>query len=151
MITNDLPQLDLKQCNICMDFFDKKNITGLKCNPEKHTFCLDCITDWFITIKNNKNHFSQYKTRECPICRESAGAIPLKEGIEYIKGIHLIPKKKITKTVKAEIVQSTSECCGHQLVTKNEKCKVKGKPCYNGLCGRHYNLINKKKGEINNP
>lgn len=148
MITNDLSPCETKQCNICMENFGKENITGLKCNPEKHTFCLDCITDWFITIKNNKNHMIQYKTRECPICRESAGMIPLKEGYEYIKGIHLIPKKKKTVKPKSE---DNSECCGHQLVTKNEKCKIKGKPCYNGLCGRHYNLINKKKGEINNP
>ncbi len=142
MITNEI-----KQCNICMENLNKDNIIGLKCNPEKHTFCLDCITDWFITIKNNKNHMVQYKTRECPICRESAGMIPLKEGCEYIKGIHLMPKKKKVKPVS----ENASECCGYQLKTRDGTCKNKGGKAYNGLCLIHFKLVNKKKEEIHNP
>ena len=48
----------VKECPICLD--TKPLIRLKKC---KHDFCVDCITEWFVTTLS--------ATPTCPICREN--------------------------------------------------------------------------------
>lgn len=124
-------------CNICSEEIDEDKIIGLKCNPDKHIFCYDCIIDWYKQLKFNKKYNNNYNTvNMCPICRGNGGLIPIYGTDEPIKNIHFIPK--IHNTIK----------CGIKLLTKNSYCTNTGKSEYNNLCGLHAHLY--KPTAINN-
>ncbi len=91
-------------CCICSEELTNDSTIGLSCNPNKHTFCKECITDWYSVIKKNKYMNSNYdKPRMCPICREDGGLIPHQEQSGFIRGIHyLVPSKKMKKSKSNE-------------------------------------------------
>lgn len=135
-------------CNICMTDFDSNDIIRLKCNPKEHTFCYDCILDWFKTInkKDNKYIAIEYKKRECPICRKTAQTLPLREGYKYIDTIHTAQDKPNESTTGNILNLFTDELnflnqpkCSTPLLSGKGLCKNIGK--YNGKCGIHKNII----------
>ena len=127
-------------CNICCEKIDSEKIIGLACNPDKHIFCYECITDWYNEIKKKKNHVyhSNYTIiTMCPICRENGGLLPLANDTVYIKGIHIVNYSNKTNKKSSSI--SSTVICGVKLCTKNGFCSAIGKVEYGGVCGRHKN------------
>ena len=121
-------------CNICSEEIEDNKIIGLKCDPEKHIFCYDCILDWYKQLRLKKNNNSNYNILNmCPICRNNGGLLPLYNNSDFIKGIHILNKKKLNTFPK----------CGIKLLSKNSFCTFIGKPIYNNLCGLHAHLNNK--------
>ena len=121
------------KCNICSDNIEKDKIIGLKCNPQKHIFCYDCIFDWYKVLK--KKHGSAYYStlNMCPICRKNGGLLPTCEGYDVIKNIHDL------KVVKSKVIpinpKKLQHECGFKLLNGNGYCKLVGR--YEGLCGKH--------------
>ena len=121
------------KCNICSDNIEEDKIIGLKCNPQKHIFCYDCIFDWFKVLK--KKHGSAYYStlNMCPICRKNGGLLPTCDGYDVIKNIHDL------KVVKSKVVpinpNKLEHECGFKLLNGNGYCKLVGR--YEGLCGKH--------------
>ena len=76
------------KCNICSEIIENDKIIGLRCNPEKHIFCYDCIFDWYNELKINKKFDYSATLNMCPICRKNGGLLPLYNGSIYITGIH---------------------------------------------------------------
>ena len=125
-------------CNICLNELDEKGI-GLKCNPTKHTFCYECILDWYSEVKNKKYSGNYTILCMCPICRQDGGKLPLlNENEEPIKGIHYIKKVVIPK-----------DKCGAKLVSKNATCKNNAKKECNGLCALHFKIQQKELNKNN--
>ena len=143
-------------CCICSEEVSKENIIGLSCNPEKHIFCKECITDWYSEIKKKKYMNSNYdKQRMCPVCRQDGGLLPISEQIGFIRGIHyLLPMKKMKvskeeslseKNPNEEIINnnnSEKKYCNHPLKKKNCFCKNTAKDIYGGSCRLHYKPTN---------
>ncbi len=75
-------------CNICCEDFDTKDIITLSCHPS-HTYCNNCITDWF-----QKNIYLKDECRECPTCKKKVNVIPILNGCKKIKYIHYEPEKR---------------------------------------------------------
>lgn len=123
-------------CNICSTELDNNGI-GLKCNPTKHTFCYECILDWYSEIKFKKYTGNYTITCMCPVCRNEGGKLPVVEGYDFVKGIHYI-KKVIIKKEKP-IVQK----CGAKLLSKNDTCKRNGRNDCNGMCMIHFKINQK--------
>ena len=121
------------KCNICSDNIEEDKIIGLKCNPQKHIFCYDCIFDWFKVLK--KKHGSAYYStlNMCPICRKNGGLLPTCDGYDVIKNIHDLKSVK-TKVVPINPKKLQHEC-GFKLLNGNGYCKLVGR--YEGLCGKH--------------
>ena len=121
------------KCNICSDNIEEDKIIGLKCNPQKHIFCYDCIFDWFKVLK--KKHGSAYYStlNMCPICRKNGGLLPTCDGYDVIKNIHDLKSLK-TKVVPINPKKLQHEC-GFKLLNGNGYCKLVGR--YEGLCGKH--------------
>jgi len=117
-------------CNICTDNVKEENIVRLKCNPSKHIFCYDCIYDWYIELKKQRQRLCTM----CPICRKNGGTLPLNNKT-YIKNIHNDPNKV------PDII------CGYQLVRKKSLCTSIGYQHYDNLCSKHY--LYKQKHNIN--
>lgn len=65
-----------KECKICLEVIKKDRLVTLKCN-ENHTYCYDCIFDWFNSIKNNNNNIYDTKPFTCPYCKQDGGFLPL--------------------------------------------------------------------------
>jgi len=129
-------------CNICSEEINDDKIIGLKCNPDKHIFCYDCIVEWYKELKSKKNNNKMnYNTiNMCPICRDNGGLIPIYKNDEIIKGIHIINKSKNDTFIK----------CGIKLLTKNKYCTFIGKPEHNNLCGVHAHLYKPPINSTNN-
>jgi hypothetical protein len=121
------------KCNICCCSIDTNKIIGLKCNIKKHIFCYECITDWYLEIKNNFYHvkYGNYPfIQMCPICRKNGGLLPNLNN-HYISDIHYINNINILQT------------CGYKI--KDDFCMNVGRNIYNNLCKIHFNMENKKK------
>jgi hypothetical protein len=132
-------------CGICSDIIENE-IVSLFCNPTKHIYCYDCISDWFKQVKNKKYVSStNYDIPNmCPICRNYGGLLPLNNSDTYVKGVHYIPK--IKKILPPKIKY---DVCGAKLKTKDGFCQVIGK--FNGRCGKHKiieNIVNDKNIQI---
>lgn len=118
------------KCNICSEDIENDQIIGLKCNPLKHIFCYECISEWYISLKGNKNYGNYTINNMCPICRKSGGLLPL-HNTPYIKGIHHYNTKNTIK------INELPKECGVKLKTKDGCCKSMGKSKYGGFCGIH--------------
>jgi len=120
-------------CNICLNELDENGI-GLKCNPTKHTFCYECIFDWYKEVKYQKYSGNYTIICMCPICRKDGGKLLLlNENDEYVKGIHYIKKIVIPK-----------DKCVAKLVSKDATCKNNAKKECNGLCALHFKIQQKQ-------
>ena len=79
-------------CNICSDPISKDKIISLKCNPDKHIFCYDCIKEWYCEISNKKKHKHHHENYTiitmCPICRCNGGLLPVYKNDIPIKGVN---------------------------------------------------------------
>ena len=84
-------------CNICSEEIEENQEVKLVCDPSKHIFCIECITEWYKQIKRLKNVGNYYTLRMCPICRGYGGYLPFREGQIYIKGIHKSLNQNHTK------------------------------------------------------
>lgn len=134
-------------CNICCEQIDSDKIVGLACNPDKHIFCYECITDWYNEIKVKKKHHIYHSNYTiitmCPICRENGGLLPLAKDTPYVKGIHIVNyNNKMSKNSKINKNGTSSSTyipviCGVKLCTKTGFCNSFGKEEYGGVCGRH--------------
>jgi hypothetical protein len=149
-ITQDENSENKHMCNICCEQIDSDKIVGLGCNPNKHIFCYQCITDWYNEIKIKKKtniyHSNYTIITMCPICRENGGLLPLAKNTAYVKGIHIVNYNNIIKTNKINKNESTPiVLCGVKLSTKNGFCSALGKTEHGGVCGRHKNS---KKPEV---
>ena len=135
--TDDEYLLKKYTCGICSDLIPNGEIIALKCNPSKHIYCYDCISDWYKEIKNKK-HTGNYTTVNiCPICRKNGGFLPCLKNDNFIKGIHIF------NNIDVEI-----KLCNAKLKTKEGFCTAKGNPKYGGLCGIH--RVKDKALAINN-
>ncbi len=97
----------------------------LDCN---HKFCYDCLLESYKGIKCNFTSVTNH--RICPYCRKKSSLLPIKNGIQPIKGIHFYNKinNKMNNTSCNGIIKSGPN--------KGSKCSCKCKP--NELyCGRH--------------
>ncbi len=105
---NDFESENPYVCCICSEELPNDSTIGLSCNPNKHTFCKECITDWYSIIKKNKYMNSNYdKPRMCPVCREDGGLIPHSDQSGFIRGIHYImPVKKMKKSKSFEEIDN---------------------------------------------
>ena len=129
------------KCNICSDNIDEDKIIGLKCNPQKHIFCYDCIFDWFKVLK--KKHGSAYYStlNMCPICRKNGGLLPTCEGYDVIKNIHdlkMVKTKVVSVNDSKNLLLNPNKLeheCGFKLLNGNGYCISVGR--YEGLCGKH--------------
>jgi hypothetical protein len=123
------------KCNICSDNIEKDKIIGLKCNPQKHIFCYDCIFDWFKVLK--KKHGSAYYStlNMCPMCRKNGGLLPTCDGYDVIKNIHDFKVVPINDSKNLINPNKLEHECGFKLLNGNGYCKLVGK--YEGLCGKH--------------
>ena len=125
-------------CNICSDPISKDKIISLKCNPDKHIFCYDCIKEWYCEISNKKKHKHHHENYTiitmCPICRCNGGLLPVYKNDIPIKGvnnmINIIPINIPSQKV-------LSHKCNAKFKTKEGYCQSLGKPMYNGFCGLH--------------
>lgn len=125
-------------CNICTESIEPHKIIGLKCNYKKHTFCFDCINDWYLETKFNikSSYNNNYNViRMCPICRKNGGYLPnLKD--KYCKDIHY-KDKEFKKT------------CGYKLKNKDDYCLSIGHSHYDHKCKKHFDVENKKLSKLN--
>ena len=128
------------KCNICSDNIEKDRIIGLKCNPQKHIFCYDCIFDWYKVLKKKHGSANYSTLNMCPMCRKNGGLLPTCDGYDIIKNIHDL------KSVKTKVVSVNDSNnllnpnkleheCGFKLLNGNGYCKLVGR--YEGLCGKH--------------
>lgn len=119
-------------CGICSDNIENDKIISLGCNPTKHIFCYDCISDWFKQIKNKKYVSSTNYgiSNMCPICLTYGGLLPLYKDDFFVKGINYISKPK--KILPPKVVLDP---CGAKLKTKDGFCQAIGR--FNGKCGKH--------------
>ncbi len=109
-------------CNICGDDIDdiSKQIT-LQCNPN-HTFCYDCIYDWYFHNKNNEDQYGDSNVSEpasCPICRKKGGYLPLPEGVKPIYNVHI---PEIVSKISSYLINSKCECMTSSILQSHE-CK----------------------------
>lgn len=115
------------KCTICYN--SMINPITLECN---HSFCYQCLLESYKGIKCN---FYLKTHRICPYCRHPGNYLPLKKGLNPIKGIHREygKKKKKVNIICSALLKSgpnRGKKCG---------CKVKD----NGeLCGRHKEKTN---------
>ena len=145
-------------CNICAETIVSNNAIGLKCNPTKHIFCYECISDWYTELIKNK-HSNNYSIKNmCPICRKNGGLLPIHPKFKSIKGIHDIKEvvtPAINETSKSTISNINPDKlpyqCGAKLKTKTGYCESTGKPIYGGFCGRHANCYVQKTAPTNTP
>ncbi len=121
-------------CNICCCSIDANKIIGLKCNIKKHIFCYECISDWYLEIKNNF-HSIKYGNypfiQMCPICRKNGGLLPNLNN-HFISCIHY-------NSDDINIAQT----CGYKI--QDNCCMSVGKKIYNHLCKKHFNMEKKEK------
>jgi hypothetical protein len=124
-------------CNICSEEIEDDKVIGLKCNPDKHIFCYDCIIEWYKELKvSKKNSNMNYDIfNMCPICRDNGGLLPVYKNDKVIKGIHIPNYHLLNKN-------NLNNKCGMKLLTKNKYCSFIGKPEFNNLCGKHAHLFN---------
>ena len=134
LLWDDLDMGD-DSCLICFAPNNPETSVTLKCKYGNHTFCYDCLLE---SYKGKQCNFSNSKVhRICPYCRNPAPLLPLKEGMDPIKGIHRnITKSKTYKKKKKSTF--TLVCCSAIIKTgpnagKKCTCPVK----LDGLCGRH--------------
>ena len=131
-------------CNICSDQIDDDKIIALKCDPKKHIFCYDCISEWYMELNQKKNKSSYFYTLNmCPICRKNGGLLPIYGEEQPIKNIHIFPQiKKSNKALNVPKINPNKLAheCGAKFSTKNGYCIAMGKLQYNGFCGVHKNL-----------
>ena len=125
-----------EECNICSNSCpEKTKMITLKCNP-KHIFCEECITDWYVEIKNSKSKHNNYPTGNmCPICKKIGGLLPCSENVNPIKGIHIMNSD-------IQTVCYFQNTCNAKLKSKNGYCKNKGNPHFGGFCKTHKNSQN---------
>ena len=119
---------DEKECMICFDNlqnYDSSNIIILDC---KHVFCYECLLESYKGVKCNHYNVSH---RICPYCRKKTTLLPIKEGIQPIKGIHYHNKCNITSTLKIcnGVIKSGPK--------KGCKCTNKVKNGNELYCGKH--------------
>ena len=114
------------ECQICFNQMDNYAQT-LSCT---HTFCYDCLLQSYKGERCNYNY--QKNNRICPLCRNPAPYLPLKDGVKPIKNIHIEATKKNYK--KKILIE---KCKGIIMSgpKKGEKCSCQAKN--NGYCGRH--------------
>jgi hypothetical protein len=142
------------RCNICTEVIDGVPIR-LKCNPNLHYFCEECITGWYSELKKNKyklmySEENEYIQRMCPICRQDGGLIPLYKKENYIPSIHTrklctIKKKKI---VEKKVEKKEKKLCTY-FINGFIKCKRTGSEKYGGCCYQHENKINDNSDDEN--
>ena len=131
--TDDEYLLNKYTCGICTDQIPNGEIISLKCNPSKHIFCYDCISDWYKEIKPKK-HSGNYSTINiCPICRKNGGFLPCIKNDTFIKGIHIFNNSGSSNNNNNNEIH----ICNAKLKTKEGYCTAKGNPKYGGLCGIH--------------
>jgi len=116
-------------CNICSEEIEENQEVKLVCDPSKHIFCIECITEWYKQIKRLKNVGNYYTLRMCPICRGYGGYLPFREGQIYIKGIH--------KSLNQNHTKNEDKICNQKLKTKDGYCTAGGKIEFGGRCGKH--------------
>ncbi len=145
------------RCNICTDIIEGE-VIRLKCNPDLHYFCEECITGWYVELKKNKYKYmydneNEYMMRMCPICRQEGGLLPLFKQENYIPSIHSrkvckpkIKKVGIKKQIKKEMKKK--ELCSY-LIYGFIKCKRVGNEKYGGCCYQHANKVNHNSEEEN--
>ena len=129
-------------CQICFAPNNPETSITLKCKYGNHTFCYDCLLE---SYKGTHCNFSSSKIhRICPYCRSPAPLLPLREGMEPIKGIHRnATKSKKKKQTKLSLMSSLQTCKGiiQSGANKGKKCTCPVK--LNGFCGRHQNQVPK--------
>lgn len=160
MILNEETK-EIRHCQICMEHIDG-NIVRLKCNPDNHVFCEECITNWYKELKKNKYKYcydseNEYIQRMCPMCRLDGGLLPLFKLENYIPSIHerkLYKDKSKIKLCGFEITKENKSCrtCklpngDNQEVREIRTCKRQGIKKYNGLCAQHYKIQKKDEEE----
>ena len=129
-------------CNICSENIDDDKIIGLKCSPDKHFFCYDCIFDWYKEIKNSINNHNNYSHKNiCPICRKNGGFLPIHSNYTPIKGINIFSKVNTPKSINIINPDKKPHECGVKLKTKSGYCISTGKFKYGGFCGKHSNNL----------
>jgi hypothetical protein len=129
---NDIDYL----CNICSEIISVDNAIGLKCDPEKHIFCYECILNWFKEVNHTKNSSNYTIKNMCPICRKNGGLLPVHSEFSFNKGINYIKIDKDSLFINPDKLENE---CGVKLKTKLGFCKSIGKELYDGFCGVHYN------------
>jgi len=134
--TTDTANTEKRICNICTEEIDNHKIVKLKCDPLRHIFCIECITDWYKEIKKIIKTGNYYTQRMCPICRNYGGYLPLMDGQLYIKGIH--KNVHINTCVK---IDPNPSICNQKLKTKDGYCILVGKTEFGGKCGKHKNCV----------
>ena len=128
-------------CNICSENIDDDKIVGLKCNPDKHFFCYDCIFDWYKELNKKKKSYSQNYSilNMCPICRKKGGLLPPYNDNLPIKNINIMNYKKLIPKI----------ICNTQL--KNDKfCRYLGYKICDGLCKNHFKIKMLKTSDVVN-
>jgi len=132
-------------CNICSESISSNKIIGLGCNPTKHIFCYDCISEWYKELRiNKKNNYGSntITLNMCPICRKDGGLLPHISGVSYIPGIH-----SPYNTINIPEPITISTVCGAKFLTKTGFCTFKGQIQYGGFCCKHMNSQSKESSQ----
>ena len=80
-------------CTICQeDLCKKHDVITLQCG-QRHAFCYECIYQWYIKIRYNKEDGSEtYQAHSCPMCFQDGGLLPLREGYPRIYQVNSTEK-----------------------------------------------------------
>jgi hypothetical protein len=117
-------------CGICTEKFDKttENYHETICG---HEFHYTCISECFCAIATLSSGYSTINKRECPYCRKINPLLPVKMGLNPVKGVH-----QYVCTNKNSKQKCLATC------KTGAPCKNSGKTEYGGYCGIHKNQMN---------
>lgn len=122
-------------CNICSDEIEEDKVIGLKCDPQKHTFCYTCIVNWYLQV--NMSSINNYPIKNmCPICRKNGGLIPVYKDDKPLKNIHYTSSYIKEKLIIINPNKLAHEC-GIKFFTSNNFCKSIGNSDFSGFCKKH--------------
>ena len=133
-----MDKMTTEPCSICYQTIEENALETLSCG---HKYHYECILE---TFKNNR--MNNYKTRQCPYCRENVNHLPLKVGYLPIKHIHLEYNDIRKSKIKIE------ELDYYNIKTTPNKCAMflkcgpnKGKQCSkNPSTNSQYCAVHKK-------
>ena len=121
------------ECYICSIIFNANSteLVKLKCS---HSYCHECIMDWYIQCEKNQGYknYGKHSKHECPYCRQDGGFLPLLPNETPIKNIHVEYIHKNNQNYN-----SLHQVCGAQFATKSGTCTNTGRSIYGFYCGHH--------------
>jgi len=134
-----------EECPICREKIE----TDEQQIPCCHSFHYHCI---YTALYFNKQ--SGIKL-ECPVCRKSAGCLPIKDDYQYTYGVHQLSNRNYCKKC-CKVIKEGEFCNKHRYQNKCQyvfkRSKKSGetcnKPCEGEFCKAHINSTKNTSGVL---